>query len=435
MNPAPLIYVSTGILILLYIMWRTGYFHLAMYRRALGESLLDFLLTLQVFEANGMGLPSLFEAAGKGLVGLPKPYLRLSRIYGGLCRVIHEPYSCIRRLADLTPHGRLADFLRGYSEIAVSTGETLHYVESAVGREVERINGELNNTLSMVDSIFEGLLIIILSILIYDYLPLGGITPLVIPLTLMPTGIVGYVILMGATGRLMWPGSRVIIGLSILVIVIASLAALLDPGFTLILFLAYAFATIISAAVYRRLLSLETSILNLLEEIYVGARQGLPVDHVLIESHSWGLPNIARRMLSLGYSNTTIMRILRLPPLPQRMLSLVLAPLAVGSLDAKHVGVVLRFTGIIRGLRERLRSRGRLYYVYTLTLPVVLLAFAHSLAGMGGENKLPIVGVGVASTIIAFIMAGLATSGCGICNYKNIVLAAIIYTILVFLSP
>ena len=429
----------SGILLLAVILYNTRLFERIGFTRGLSSYFVDFLALLLVFEASGLRLDEVLLAGAKKEIVLPEPYMRLAKIYSSIYKVLPDPYSSLRRLAKISPFHRLNDFINGYSEVLVTTNDTLHYVESFLAEEMARLDQRINNLLSLIDSIYEGMLIVILAVIVYSLLPIAGFNGLVAGLLVSVIGLTAYLLVhsLGYAGY--WPRILLFEAATLLFILLSppilSIFSVIAP----VLLILYFSWVLMAYTYYSRIKRVENETYTLLEEIYMGIRQNMPVDYIMIRVLGSLSPlyRSLRSLLLLGMNYNDIRRVIRPPPLVGKLLELVLAPLGYGRSGVKHIGYVLRISELVRGLRRRLGERARIYYLYAFTLPLVLIVFTHSFRGLGGYtwslDRGFLVGLGLSTTLVSFIVAGKIAGGCGLCSWRGLLSTIAVYLLLLFL--
>lgn len=429
----------SGVLLLAVVLYNSGLLERIGFTRGLSSYFVDFLALLLVFEASGLRLDEVLLAGARGEIVLPEPYMRLARIYSSIYRVLPDPYSSLRRLAKLSPFHGLSDFINGYSEVLVTTNDTLHYVESFLAEEMARLDQRISNLLSLIDSIYEGMLIVILAVIVYSFLPIGGFNGLVAGLLVSIIGLTAYLLVHSLGYAGFWP--RIL-----LFEVVTLLFILLSPPILSILWITapvvlilYSSWVFMAHTYYSRIKRVENETYTLLEEIYMGIRQKMPVDYIMVRVLEGLSPlyRSLRSLLLLGMNYNDIRRVIKPPPLVGKLLELVLAPLGYGRSGVRHVGYVLRISELVRRLRRRLGERARIYYLYAFTLPMVLIVFMHGFGGLGGStwslDRGFLVGLGLSTAFVSFIVAGKTAGGCGLCSWRGLVSTIAVYLLLLLL--
>jgi flagellar protein FlaJ len=366
-----------------------SYFRKYYFRLKLENEFPDFISLLLTFEANGMRLYEVLDEASHNRIELPRSYMELSKIYSILSRIISDPYTCIKKLADQVPSLRIKRFLKGYAEVMVSTNDTLSYINSYVNEEFSALKTRMQNISSMIDSVFEGFLIIILGVLVYSLISFTSIPETLVLFILILLSLMAYIL----TNKLLELAyyDR---GLSetLLTITLMILSPLIILAFPTILsliihYLIIFIAGVILYSISKVLLGLENESLVLFEELYSGARQGLPIDNVFLRvsrRHSLVYERIAD-MLRMGSRVREALSVVRLPVFAYKVLSLTFTPIEYSRSHYRHLSFVSNIIDYVRGLRRDLRERGKIYYFYVLILPIVMLVFTNTLLNINSS--------------------------------------------------
>ncbi len=409
------IVLFTGIFIIAYVL--KPLFSKIMYRLRLENEFIDFLSIILTLEASGLRIDNVFEDAVKNRVYLPRSYLELARQYSLLSKINPDPYTCIRRLSATIPSGRVRSFFKGYSEVLISSNDTLSYVESFLKEEFNGLRSRINSYASLLDNLFESYLIILLGIMVYSILPfiplsllhimfilsIISISAYYVSLKLSSLALYGFNYVIVYTTAFLLFFSPIIIGLYIDMIWLHMVIVLIS-GFLLWIYT-------------RSVIGLEDRFIVLLEDIYSNVRQGYPLDHALIlTGFRSGEPvRTVSDLLRLGFKPYKVLRALKLPPLPSKILGLVLAPIEYSKGFGGYIGYILRIVDNIRGLRRVLVERGRIYMLYIIILVGVAIAVSHMFSGIGfigkGFNKEYVIGITYISVYESLVLAGIISRG------------------------
>ncbi len=355
------------------------------YRIKLENEFLDFLSLLITLESSGLRLDNVFEEASRNRLVIPSSYARLAREYTLLSRVNPDPYTCLRMLSRRIPSQRIASFIRGYSEVLISSNDTLSYVESFLKEEFNGLKSRIEHYSIMLDNLFESYMVVLLGLLVYSLLPLTPIPPLLIGfLLMMITGFAFYIVYR-LSSLAMFHNSYLVLIPTLILVFTTPLLLVLPYQFIVLHLLVTIIIGSILYIVTNGFLSVEESTFNLLEELYASVRQGLPMDHAMIRMGSrHGYPvDMIVEMLRLGFKPIEIVRVLRLPPLSKRIVGLVLAPIEYSRGFPGYLGYILGVVDGIRGLRRVLSERGRIYYVYVLLIMVVVYVMVRIFNNLG----------------------------------------------------
>lgn len=342
---------------------------------------LDFLSISLTLEANGLRLDNVFDEAVKGNLKLPSSYEKLAKIHHAISNTIPDPYTSIRKLAEIVPSKRVQKFLRGYSEVLITTNDTLSYVESMLKEEINGLETRITNTLATIDSLFEGLLITLLSILVFGMIPVLSIPWPILFIVIVGLGTTSYLLACKLTSHALWFEDDILLLLSFITILLIPVLLVTGIITPIVATVIVSFFTVLAMLLNKPYSELESSTLVLVEDLYTEARQGVPIDYALLRmGDNWGEPvKSIKNLLLQGVKPVRIVNTLRLPPLPSKILGLILGPIEFSRSHEKHLGYTLRIVDSIRSLRRKLFERGRMYYVYVLTLPIISMVFAKTI--------------------------------------------------------
>ncbi len=386
------------------------------FKVGLEEDFPDFLALLSTFELNGLKLDNLFDEASKGNIVLSKPYQELARIYKSLSNIDPDPYVSIRRLADYVPSDKIKRFLRGYSEILISTNDTLTYISSYLEEEFAAIKTRVSNTLNLIDSLFEGFLIILLGLIVYSLMPLAYFSSSILMLIIVLMGLISYIITLRITS-LTVRGNTTLSRFATDFLIIGIYPLLV--AFIQCNIFIHALVFAVSALILRILDvsdKIENEAIGFIEELYSDARQGIPIDVAIINSshrRSGFLVKIAD-FLKMGLKSWEILSVLKLPPLVRKIFLLTLTPIEYSRNHQRHLGYVLTMLDNIRGLRRSLSERSNFYFLYILTIPMVVIVFFKTFIGIN---------VGLIKSSMDYVLIRNTTY---IAVYESAVIASII---------
>ncbi|MCD6301445.1 MAG: hypothetical protein J7L82_05175, partial [Staphylothermus sp.] len=283
----------------------------------------------------------------------------------------------IRRLAVHVPSDKIREFLRGYSEILISTNDTLAYISSYLEEEFAAIRTKVSNTLNLIDSLYEGFLIILLGLIVYSLMPLVYFSPSLLALLIVLIGIVSHIIALRVTSLAVRENNSLCkFVIDFLIIGIYPLLAVFLPCNILV----HALIFVVSATILRSMDTsdrIENEAINFVEELYSDARQGIPMDVAIINSSKrrGGFLTKIADFLKMGLKPWEILSTFKLPLLVKKIFLLVLTPIEYSRNHQKHLGYVLTMLDNVRSLRRSLSERSNFYFLYILTIPIVVIVF------------------------------------------------------------
>jgi len=353
----------------------------------LESEFLDFLSLLVTLEASGLRLDEVLLEASRGKLLLPNPYDELSRKYAVLERVSSDPYTCLRTLAKTVPSIKVARFLEGYSEVLVSTNDTLRFVETRLSEEVKSLQARIESYASILDTLFESYLIILLGIIVYTAMPLIRLPAVLIGFMISLISLTALLIAFKLSSLTMYSTSLTFTLPTLILSAITPILIVVNPRVMLAHLLVTVVVGVILYYVLKGVVDMEREFELLSEELYAATRQGLPVDYSIVRiASSWSSGFLVKRvsdLLKLGVKPRDLMSVFNLPPLPKRVLELILAPIEYVKGSSRYIGFVLNIVESVKSLRRVLKDRGRMYTVYILILLAVTLTLARVLGKMG----------------------------------------------------
>ena len=355
---------------ILFPLWKKLYF-----KKKLEEEFSDFLALNLTMEANGLRLDNILDEALNKKLELPSSYMIVAKIYNIIKSLNPDPYTGLRYLAKLIPSERISRFLRGYTEILVTTNDTLTYVESKLDEELASLEQKISRSLSSLDTLYEGLLIVLMSIITFMLIPVAYVPKELIAFIVSIIGAAAYTIsssLTSCTYRYETPISQ---SLSLILLIITPFLII---GATIEFIALYtifiAALVILLRKLENRFDKIENELVDLIEDLYSEAKQGIPIDHALMKKENLVHPiDKIRDFLRLGINIPHILQRIKLSPFSKKLLSLVFSPLEYSRYHEKHLGYTLKIMDSIVRLRRLLSERGRMYFFYALTLPVITI--------------------------------------------------------------
>lgn len=354
-------------------------------RIRLESRFIDFLSILLVMDKCGLKIHDVFSEAVKGSLHLPQPYLEIARVYHVLSRAIPDPYTCLRRLAFLTPSPRLRHFLLSYSDILLSSGDTFKLIDYWIREEISVLKSRADSYSKLIDSIYESYMILVLGVAIYFMLPLTPINPALFSTVMFFLSILAYAFvfkLLDSIGVELDPLTRyatlATIALTPWIIAMPSRHA---ATVHLILLVSTGIALRYLTEPFR---VLEYEVFNMLERIYSDVRLGQPIDLSFINAVK-GM-NVLRRVsnvLNLRFRVSEASSLIRLRGFYRRVIDLLLAPVEYTRSGVEYVGYVLEIAENVSEFRRVLSERSRVYYVYAFFTLLVVFLVIRSLSSLG----------------------------------------------------
>ncbi|ADI32565.1 hypothetical protein [Staphylothermus hellenicus] len=351
---------------------------------SLENELPDFLALLLTFEANGIRLDEVLEEASQNKLVLPRSYQKLSLIFSVLSRVSSDPYTCLKKLAEYIPSDRVKNFVRGYAEVLITTGDTLSYIDSFIKEEFSVLKTRINNIVSFIDMLFEGFLIILLGILVYSLIPLGGLPIELVVFVIMVLSLFSYVLTYKLLELTYYYMSTFYVVLTTALIVLTPITLLFIQSFMVIHVIIVILAGLFLYFKHRIFEEIDSQTMVLLEEVYGESRIGMPIDSALIKiinRHNGPFTKMID-LLKMGAKPSEIVNAVNFSQLSRKVFSLLLTPIEYSKSHYRHIGYIINILDHIRGLRKSLSERSKIYYIYILTLPLVVIVFMNTMLSM-----------------------------------------------------
>jgi len=428
--------IATSVLLLIHIV--KPLVERLMFRLRLESRFLDFLSILIVFESTGLHLDEVLNEASKNKIILPREYMVLARRYSVLSKFNPDPYTCLRLLAKTIDSPRIARFLEGYSEILISTGDTVNYVESYLNMEFNSLKTRLSNLVSLIDTVYESFMIIMLGFIVYFTMPLIEIPLIAISLILSMIAIVAVIIVFKLHDLTLYLYNNPLYTIiSLTLISLAPVIMINNPS----LIPLYIFVTILAGIVLflltRFYFTLEYKIHGLLEDLYSSIRMGLPIDYAIINTgQRYGFPiDKIVELLKMGYKPVEITGFFNLPPLPKRVFELVLAPIEYNRGVSKYFSYILGIVESVLNLRRFLSDRARIYYIYVFALLIVIVALARLFTNMVNTglklDRLYLIGVSYSSIYEALMIASMISRGYWFRNIVGLAFIVLTYVLII----
>lgn len=385
-----------------------------LYRLRLESEFLDFLSILLTLEASGLRLDNVLEEASKCKLILPNSFINIVKKYSVLSRLNPDPYTCIRVLSREIPSTRVSGFFRGYSEVLISSNDTLSYVESFIKEELKSIESRIASYVSILDSIYEAFLIILLGVVVYSIIPVVYINPIFFSIVLSIASITALLIVFKLSSLTMFHYSGLTY-YSIVFLTLVNSIAIVFPFIIIHLYVLTMFLSILLYFLTRDFLSIENNVVVMLEDLYSSVRQGFPIDSAVLRiSSKYGFPiDFLSNLIKLGFRVKSIVRVFKIPLFTLRVFNLILAPIEYSYGFPRYLGYVMNIVDNIRSLRRILFERSKLYYMYVFILFFVTIIVFKLMCsiGYGRVSVFLIKGLIYSSTFESIIIA--STISCG----------------------
>ncbi|MEM4828004.1 MAG: hypothetical protein QXK07_08205, partial [Desulfurococcaceae archaeon] len=340
------------------------------------DMFLDFLVQLASFESSGLKIYHLFESIRRGDIELGECYSVLANQYIVLESSLGAPHLALRKVAEAVPSTELSKFLRDYSTVLVTSGNTKHFVESMLKQEFARFRAKVNEYQRTLDTLYEAYLVGVLVLMFFMVLPIWSLLPFIGILIIYALGMAGYFFAYRICVKLHYtiPGHVIlndIIFSTLAVALVLSLEAmLLLPALVLILHM-----TTRKHVAVNNLLEQDT--FRVIYDTYSQVLMGRPVSTALIES--LGSSNSAHYRLlwfslMLGVNPKEVLKMMKLPKLAYKVLYFLLATILYSSAEGKHLVHTVEYLDEIASVRKQVREKTKQYVLYSFVVIVLVVA-------------------------------------------------------------
>ncbi|MEM4913054.1 MAG: hypothetical protein QW579_06015 [Desulfurococcaceae archaeon] len=345
-------------------------------RKCYDDMFLDFLVQLASFESSGLKIYHLFESIRRGDIELGECYSALSNQYTVLESSLGAPHLALRKIAESVPSPELSKFLRDYSTVLVTSGNTKYFVESMLKQEFARFRAKVNEHQRALDTLYEAYLVGVLVLMFLMVLPIWGLLPLLGLLVIYALGVTGYFFAYRICVKLHYtlPGyvvfSDILFSTLAVVLALSFEAMLLLPALLLVLHV----TTRKHVAVNN---ILEQESFRVIYDTYSQVLMGRPVSTALLES--LGSSSSARYRLlwfslMLGVNPKKVLKIIKLPKLAYKILLFSLAMMLYSSAEGKHLVHAVDYLDEIASVRKQVREKIKQYVLYSFVVIVLVVA-------------------------------------------------------------
>ncbi|WP_440060090.1 hypothetical protein ACSU1N_02760 [Thermogladius sp. 4427co] len=397
--------------------------------------LLDFLILLLAFESSGYKLPRLLGEVASKEYPVPEGIRILASRFKVLEKVIPDDSTALRKLAELYGGSRVSDFLRGYSEVMIISGDTIRYVESYLEQLIAVIRAKLENTMRIIESVFEGIMLFLFGLIALTIMPVQGLSTRFLLMLLPLSGVASYIVVLRVSEDILTQSSIEHIA-SIMLVFLTMVVYNQQLALIHLVLVALVFS-VLSLRV-RREVELEREVLTMLEEAFSMTKQGIPIDQVIrqLDFKNEEL-RLFKKSFIHGYLDGNILS--KLPPFARRILTYTTIPSNYSSNHDRIVAYTLRFAESVRDTRIRVEKRGLSYIVYSLIFPAVVLisyTLIKPLASTTGFmlNRDTVRSIAYISFFNSFVLS-TGVSGIGLFRKIKITLLGIAVMLIIVLAP
>ncbi|MEZ0393459.1 MAG: hypothetical protein ABWK00_00200 [Desulfurococcaceae archaeon] len=401
--------------------------------RRLSREFHEFLTALLTYEASGLRLDNVMLQAAQGKLWLPRSFVELSRFYLLFYTTSQDPLEALRKLSKaIRGVPRLSDFLRGYTEVLLASGDTVRYVEQVLREELQERRSRLEEILKFVEAAYEAYVILIVSVISFTIFPTTSLSVAQWGFVISVTSAALALLLKGMTSILYLPTRTEFSIAELLIVLTAPLAFLSIYVLLLHIFLSVGVLLVINAF-YRRLERADRAAVDLVEELFTGARLGIPVDVALIKAMSNTLPQhkLLLWSFSRGIDSSKILSRSDLPPFTKFVLRMLLNQIDYVRDHVRYTAYIARAVNLIRELRSWLRGKALTFTVYSLLLPALMIATYRLMRAYRAQALLLLSASGASalcyvSFVGSFIIGTAVTQGGAYTSWREIVLYAIV---------
>lgn len=410
-----------------------------MFNKCLDEYFSDFLITLSALEAGGLKVYDLFAAIHEGEINLVNCYVQVANWYVVLERSLGDPHIALQELSRSLRVSKLASFLRGYSDILVTSGDTKTYVNNSLHAELLNVKARIEESLRILEVLYESTIALILTLSLLVVLPIWNLPAWISVLIIQCIGLISYLLAFKVIKRLYYPTHVLLVICDLLYLLLLPILYSL-PGMGLITLMVLIVLHIFTKKFLSNLLSVDAEVIKIFREVYSNVLLGRSLDLALIESLGRSQLDVLRAVnigLSRGLEGYEILSKVKMPTFSSKILTLILNPIKYSYTSTAHVTAVNTFIEEVMSTRIFVKERSRLYAFYILIL-ALLISVSYKML-----SQFPILTGGITGLIgfyghlgIILLSApiGLVRDGCYTASGISIVFAIIALGLLILLS-
>lgn len=339
---------------------------------------LEFLAYLAEFESAGFKVYNLLEAIHTNTINLDKCYQTLANQYILLENSMGAPHLALRKLSEVVPHSELSRFLRDYSNVAITSGDTKSFVESTLKQELYRYRVKIGELLRLLEVLYESFLLVVFILMVVTVFPFISMSGILRAIVFVVIGLSGYVVAYYICAHLYYEVPRVNLVLDLLMLVLVSLVFVVPsmPAYLLPIMLA---SHVVSKSASIHVEKHEHEAVNILHTSYARVLMGEPLGKSIVsalgtsELLSYKLVWLG---LLMGLSSSRILDSAntKLPMFSKKILSLALSVLPYsyqGSVHLVHVATIVDEINATRGL---VREKAKYYILYSIAVSAIVFA-------------------------------------------------------------
>jgi len=344
--------------------------------KCIDENYGEFLITLSAFEAAGLRVYDLLVSIYEGEVEIANCYVHVAGLYVILENSLGDPYLALQELSREIRTTKLASFLRGYSDVLITSGDTRTHVNSTLRSELANIKARIENSLRVLETLYESTIALILTLSLLVVMPIWSIPVWASLLVIQASGVLSYLLAFKIIKQLYYPYHGVLLIADLLyllalpVLVVVSHAGLLSLLVLVVLhFTTRRFTT--------ELFNIEVEVVKNFREVYSEVLLGRPLDLALIDSLSKSQLEVLRTVsfvFSRGLNGYEITRELKIPRFPRKILMLLFNPLKYSYTSMAYLSAVNTFIEELMSTRILVKEKTRMYTLHVLILALLISA-------------------------------------------------------------
>lgn len=337
---------------------------------------LDFLVYLAGLEFSNLKIYNLFESISKGEVEVGDCYRQLANSYILVEKAVGDPPQALRYVSEIPPYGDLSKFLRDYSSVMITSGDTKSFVEHSIKQEFAKYRARVNELLKALDVLYESYLVVVLVALFFIVLPIASPVPVLSLLAIYASSLTGYLLAFRICRKIYYTVPSYLVVFDVAASTAVFALALTSHG------VAYAFIPLVLLHLFakklnRGLLDLENESIRLVYDVYSQVLMGKSTSNALVTSLRGSSTQAYRLLwlgLILGYNPSEILKKVKLPKFAEKVLSMMLSSLPYSSLGEAHIAHVVMFVDEVEFVRRSVREKARFYMFYSLLVVALILA-------------------------------------------------------------
>lgn len=340
------------------------------------ESYLDFLVYLAGLEVSNLRIYNLFESIKRGEVEIEDCYRQLAQKYTLVERSIGDPHQALRTLSETVTYSELSKFLKDYSSVLITSGDTKSFVEHTLKQELARYRAKIGELLRTLDVLYESYLVVILVALFFIVLPVWSLAPVLGLFIIYVLSIIGYLVAHKICLKLYYTIPHWVLIADLVSSTVIFLLALIPGG---LFYLPVPLLTMHLALKKHTstFVNLENDSIRTIYNAYSQVLMGRSVNTAIISSLEFSnFPHYRILWLGLmiGANPRTVLNRVRIPRFANKILSLVLSTLPYSSLGEAHLAHVVLFLDEVLFIRKQVREKAKFYTLYSLLVASLVLA-------------------------------------------------------------